>query len=452
MRTFWLTARIAALFFLLLVGCLVATLHLFGRVAGRDLVHELITLRANEGALLAERLETLLESHDLSDPAVAALLITTRAERDFELVLLDLDAVPIAAGCMGCEILPRKMRFKRDVESRGRICQVTMNRPFDVLVPIHQEGVQVATLAINRPDDRVNIHHRFMFGLFRIGLVGLAGILALAVYLTRPIRSMSRSMDRVAAGELDHRVPARGRDEVARMGQSFNAMADRIHTMIVGQKELLAGVSHELRSPLARMKLILELMRNRQGSPARVDDLETEVDALDGMVEELLVASRLDLGEAPLETEHVDLEVLVEAGWRRIADAAEEKDIQLHTAIHTGAEIVDVDPDLVVRILGNLFENAVRHGGEGPVRFDAQPRDGRVGVVVTDGGAGVAPDQIEQLFEPFFRADSSRSRKTGGTGLGLMVVRRAIEAHGGQVTASNDPDGGLAVAFDLPAP
>jgi len=452
MRTFWLTARIAALFFLLLVGCLVATLHLFGRVAGRDLVHELITLRANEGALLGERVERLLENHELTDSEVAALLITTHAEREFDLVLVDLDGVPIAAGCGGCDPNVRKERRKREVESRGRRCQVTLHRPFDVFVPIHQGGSQVATLAINRPENTHNAHHRFLSGLFRIGLVGLAGMVALALYLTAPVRRMSRSMDRVAAGELDHRVPVRGRDEVARMGQSFNAMADRIRTMIVGQKELLAGVSHELRFPLARMKLSLELLREQKAAGARVDELETEVDALDGMVEELLVASRLDLAETPVETEHVDLEVLVEAGWRRVADAAEEKGIELRTSIAGGAEVVDVDSDLAIRVLGNLFENAVRHGGAGPVRFEAAAQEGRIRVVVTDGGEGVEPEQLEQLFEPFFRADSSRSRKTGGTGLGLMVVRRAIEAHGGKVAASNDPDAGLAVTFDLPGP
>jgi len=227
-------------------------------------------------------------------------------------------------------------------------------------------------------------------------------------------------------------------------------MANRIQTMINGQKELMAGVSHELRSPLSRMKLSLELLRAQGADSGRLDQMQGEIDELDGMVEELLVASRLDLGSESLDPRAVPLDSLLADAWNRVAASAAEAGMELDPDVGDGADAVTADPALAVRVLGNLFENAVRHGGAGPIRVRARRAGDRVQIRVADGGDGVDPDHLEHLFEPFYRADKSRSRKTGGTGLGLMIVRRAVEAHGGTVMAESTEAGGLAVVFDLP--
>ena len=162
-------------------------------------------------------------------------------------------------------------------------------------------------------------HHVFVVTVLQFGFVAMVLLIAFSVYVTGPLRRMSRSMDRIAAGDLEHRVKVRGRDEASAMGRSFNAMADRVRGMIVGQKELMAGVSHELRSPLTRMKVSLELLREGKGGTNRITDIEVEVDALDAMVEELLLASRIDLGSAPLALEAMDLAGLCQEAWTRVA-------------------------------------------------------------------------------------------------------------------------------------
>ena len=293
-------------------------------------------------------------------------------------------------------------------------------------------------------------HDAFVVTVLWIGFVAMALLIALSVYVTTPLRRMSRSMDRIAAGDLEHRVAVRGSDEGAAMGRSFNAMAERVRGMIVGQKELMAGVSHELRSPLARMKVSLELMREGKGRTERIADLESDVDTLDSMVEELLLASRLDLGSAPLALETFDLADLCHEAWTRVAGAAEARGMTLELSFADDATHVRANGPLVVRLLGNLFENSVRYAGHGKVTVASSRHADRLHITVTDEGPGLEETDLGQLFEPFFRADRSRSRKTGAGGLGLMIVRRAVEAHGGCVQARRSDAQGLVVAFDLP--
>ena len=488
MRTFWLTARIAAIFAALLAFSLLATFHLFGKVLGRDVVGELITLRSDQGALVAAQMERMLEDHDLTDPEVREFVHERAEDLDIQIAVIDEGGEPIYGSCGGSpcrrarpwargldhelegrsgerareraeraealESSPdRRAQGRRGRSVRGRLREVGGGPAFELVLPVARQGQTVATLAMTRPEDDPGDSQRaFRWGLLRIGGVGMLGVILVSLYLTAPLRRMGRSMDRITAGELDHRVAARGRDEVARVGRSFNAMADRIQTVIRGQKELMAGISHELRSPLGRMKLGLELMRDAGADSKRVDAIGREVDTLDGMVAELLVASRLDLGSATLRPERLELAPLVEAAWERVGADAEGAGIELAREIEPDAAQLDVDPGLTIRLLGNLFENAVRHGGAGPVVLAARRSGERIHLRVRDAGGGVDPEQLPHLFDPFYRADPSRSRKTGGTGLGLMIVRRAVEAHGGEVEAACGTGGGLEVRFDLPAP
>ena len=309
------------------------------------------------------------------------------------------------------------------------------------------------TVVVHFPDgvSPIQAHNAFVVAVLWLSLVAMALFVALSVYVTTPLRRMSRSMDRVAAGELEHRVAVRGRDEGAAMGRSFNAMAERVRGMVVGQKELMAGVSHELRSPLARMKVSLALMREGDGGVGRLADLEADVDAINELVEELLLSSGLDLGASSLVLEGLDVGDLCREGWTRVADTAATTGMRLELRWKDVAPRVQANRTLAVRLFGNLFENSVRYAGGGTITVSAERRADRVQITVADQGPGVAETDLERLFEPFFRADRSRSRKTGAEGLGLMIVRRAVEAHGGSVTARLSHPNGLAVVFDLPA-
>lgn len=295
-------------------------------------------------------------------------------------------------------------------------------------------------------------HDRFVVIVLLLMLVAMALMVGFVVYITAPLRRMSASMDRIAAGDLEHRVRVRGRDEGARMGRSFNAMADRVRAMIVGQKELMASVSHELRSPLARMKVGLELLREGKGGPERIADLESEVDAIDELVGELLLASRFDLQAVPLQPAELALEEVAREAWDRVAVEAARHGATLELRLDPDAKRVVADRSLAVRTFGNLFENSVRHAGGGRITVSAERRGERVEIRVADEGPGVAPADLERVFEPFFRADRSRSPRTGTGGLGLMIVQRAVAAHGGTARVSLADPHGLIVTLDLPAP
>lgn len=311
---------------------------------------------------------------------------------------------------------------------------------------------QIVFRAMRESDlDVMEAHGRFVVTVLLLGVLAMVLMFAFSVYITAPLRRMSRSMDRIAAGDLEHRVRVRGRDEGAAMGHSFNAMAERVRAMVIGQRELMAGISHELRSPLARMKLALELLREGKGAEQRIAELDADIDELNGLVEELLLTSRFELGANRLEMTTLELEPLVDRAWRRVSRSADEQRTTLRREFGAGSERVHANAALVVRALGNLFENAVRYGGTGEIVLRAVRESDRVQFTLSDRGPGVAPDDLERLFEPFFRADRSRSRRTGASGLGLMIVRRAVESHGGRVGAQLLQPHGLAVRFDLPA-
>ncbi len=450
MKSFWFALQIAALFTLVTVIVLVGTLLLFGRVAGHGLLLEMTMLRCHEGVRIAERIERLLETHSLDDPEVTKLLSGRRRPWGTTMELIPVGATHHHAHGHGKH--DHESERTQDVDIGGRRCRVVGPPHFESQVPIVAGGRTVATLLLrNRIHPPRDTHHEFFIGILEIGTIALIGVVLLSLHLSRPLRRMSRSMDRIADGDLDHRVKMRGHGEVAAMARSFNTMADRIGTMIMGQKELMAGVSHELRSPLARMKVALELLREDGRSPERIDEIEEEVDAIDDMLAELLTASRLDLGSAQLDRQERALEDLAERAWRRVAATAENAGMTLQLEIDLGADAVEVDDGLFVRVLGNLFENAVRYAGTGTVTLSSRRTADAIEITIADKGPGVAEEVADQLFEPFFRADPSRSRKTGASGLGLMIVRRAVEAHGGSVSANNRPSGGLAVVLKLPS-
>lgn len=448
MRLFWLAAHTALLFALLIGVLLALAFQLFGRVVGTDVVREIGTLRVQQGVLIAERLEALHRQVPFDSAACLDLLQAAEKERGMEIALIDSSGRYL----IGADRRPPHAPHGpwRSMDINGRACRIAGPPGLQARIPVFDGGRQVATLAMTGIYHSRESHAAFMHGLIAIGLVGLVGVVLVSLYLTAPIRRMSRSMDRIASGDLEHRVGTRGRDEVAAMGQSFNAMADRIQGMVRGQKELLAGVSHELRSPLARMKVSLELLRQGGVTSDRLSDIEADVDAVDGLVEELLVASRLDFGAVSIDPTETSLSELAREAWARVAADAGRAGMTLRVALADDAQALRVDRSLGLRVLGNLFENAVRYAGRGDVTLSSRRVNEGVEVSVADEGPGVSDQHLGRLFEPFFRVDPSRSRKTGATGLGLMIVQRAVQAHGGEVRAGRSACGGLEVTFRLP--
>ncbi len=292
-------------------------------------------------------------------------------------------------------------------------------------------------------------------GVRGVGLVVLLLLLFVAVAagaypvvrrLTRRLESLKSGVERFGAGELSQRVDATGRDEVAALGASFNQAAQRIEALVRSHQSLLANASHELRSPLARLKMAVSLFEDTPEGAAR-EKLKREIGAnigeLDALVEEVLLASRLDAQAGAPQLAPVDL----------IPIAAEE-------AAHVGAElqaaqaalIVPGDERLLRRALRNLLENARRYGnseGGEAITLSADRAGAQIELRVCDRGPGVPEALRERIFEPFFRLPGHAER-AGGVGLGLALVKQIAQRHGGQVRCEAREGGGSCFVLSLP--
>ena len=268
----------------------------------------------------------------------------------------------------------------------------------------------------------------------------LALVVALVAYpmtrrLTRRLENLKQAVEALGAGDFKTRVETRGCDEVSSLAKSFNLAAERIESLLRAHKQLLANASHELRSPLTRIRLALE-MQSKTPSPSLQDELRQDVAELDHLIEEILLASRLDAMREPLQAEPVDLAAL-------LAEECARSDAQCE------AEPMEVNGDahLLRRLLRNLLENARRHGGE-VVQASLSQADGVALIRVCDNGQGVAETERERIFEPFYRPAGSRE-KEGSHGLGLALVRQIALRHGGRVRCLPHAGGGACFEVEL---
>lgn len=236
-------------------------------------------------------------------------------------------------------------------------------------------------------------------------------------------------------------------DEIGRLSGSIERMAGRLGTLVSGQKRFLGDTAHELRSPLGRMQLALEILDTRVQEPERayVRDLKDDVEALSRLTDDLLQYARAELAERSAELAPVNVAEAVARVVSREGHAGVQFDIRVPTEV-----LVRADPGLLDRALANVVRNAIAYAGTaGPIAIAAEAGADRVVITVADVGAGVAPESIERVFDPFYREDEARNRKTGGVGLGLAIVRSAVEACGGTVSCRNRQPHGLEVRLTL---
>lgn len=276
-------------------------------------------------------------------------------------------------------------------------------------------------------------------------LVLLFGAVAAGAYpvvrrLTRRLEALKRGVEAFGSGDLKRRVAEDGRDEVASLGASFNQAAARIEVLLRSHQSLLANASHELRSPLARLKMAVAMMDDAPATEreALKHEIATDIAELDALVEEVLLASRLDAGATINREEPVEL----------LAVAAEEA-ARVRVGVHGSPASVKGDERLLRRALRNLLENARRYGGS-EVELIVSPQGTCVEVQVCDRGPGVPEAYRERIFEPFFRLPGHAERE-GGVGLGLALVRQIAERHEGRVRCTPREGGGSCFTLSLPA-
>lgn len=294
--------------------------------------------------------------------------------------------------------------------------------------------------------------------IWRILAVILTGGLVcygLARYLTSPIVKLRSATKKLATGDLQARVGERGGkggDELAQLARDFNEMAERIESLVTSEKRLTQDISHELRSPLARLNVALEIAKQKANTETKpvLDRIEKESNRLNEMISRLLILSKLESGGQELEKQKVNLKKLVE---ETVADAdfeaqAKNKAVKI-TAIEDsrfpGSE------NLLRSAVENVLRNAVRYTDERTaVEVSLKNRNGDALIHIKDHGGGVPEEELENLFRPFYRVGEARERKSGGVGLGLAIAQRAVFAHKGTIKAQNTGDG-LLVEIKLPS-
>jgi signal transduction histidine kinase len=267
------------------------------------------------------------------------------------------------------------------------------------------------------------------------------GCLPVARGLTRRLEALERGVAQLGSGQLGTRVRVEGRDEIARLAERFNWSADRIERLVEAERRVLLFASHELRSPLARVRMALELMRDAGGPAieARVAEAVAEIGELDALVDDILLASRIETQEARA-FEALDL-----------ADIVAEEAARAGAAVQVSPTPMQGDPRLLRRLVRNLVENAVRHGGGAAVFAGAAPVAGSppgARLWVADAGPGIPAADRERVFEPFFRG---RTAETHGVGLGLALVRQIAEHHGGHAVCRDREGGGVSFEVAFPS-
>jgi two-component system sensor histidine kinase CpxA len=284
---------------------------------------------------------------------------------------------------------------------------------------------------------------------------------ALARQLTKPLGKLRQATRALAEEQLGVRVtPQLGNrgDEIGALGRDFDLMADRVEALLEGQKRLLRDVSHELRSPLARLGVALELARQAEGDEARthLDRMEREATRLNELIGQMLNVAQLEAQAAERRREPVDLTALV----RSIAADAdfEARETGSRVALLEARPVmVEGHEEMLRRAIENVVRNAARFTAEetrvevSVEREKASRGEALAQVIVRDHGPGVPEADLERIFEPFVRVGNARDRRSGGTGIGLAVTRRALHLHGGTAVAANGPGGGLVVTLTLPA-
>ena len=282
--------------------------------------------------------------------------------------------------------------------------------------------------------------------LWVLGL-GVALCYLLAWNFTSPLRKLQRTVDHFGRGDLSVRAEAKRRDELGDLARTFNQMADRIEMLLTAERRLLLDISHELRSPLARLSVAVELARS--GDSESLDRIQREVERLNELISELLQVTRAEGDPGRRVDEPVDAREL-------LSNLVYDTSIEAHArgcevALNPGDQVpLRGDPELLRRAVENVVRNAIRYAPSGTaIEIGLSTRGQLALITVRDHGPGVPDDTLVRIFDAFYRVDSDRNRTSGGVGLGLAIARRAIELHHGRIKAENMHPG-LQVTIELP--
>jgi two-component system sensor histidine kinase MtrB len=369
-------------------------------------------------------------------------------------------------------------------EIRQAVSADTERRLYSQSVPLPVEGDQIApALAFGTPIDVLQsdryelyfvydlteaqrtldlVQQTLVLGSFALVLLIAAVTWVVVRWVIAPVRLAAETSERLAAGQLEQRIPVRGDDVIATLGRSFNRMAEslqqqitRLATLSQVQQRFVSDVSHELRTPLTTIRLAGDVLYDqRSGFPpttARTAELlRTQIDRFEVLLADLLEMSRYDAGAVQLDTEPTSLVPLLEDSIEAMRPLAASKGTELRMVAPGGYFEADVDARRIRRILQNLLANAIDHGEGRPIVVHIDSDQHAVAIAVRDYGVGMPPEAAEKVFDRFWRADPSRQRTTGGTGLGLAISLEDAALHGGWLQAWSREGEGSCFRLTLP--
>jgi two-component system sensor histidine kinase CpxA len=414
-----------------IAGIIITTAATFGSTEGRGPL----------GLLLSVQAEQAKRAYDTGGrDALAAALAKFQQITQFRVVFTDAKGTDLLTG----KAHPELMNLPRP-RSRWRL-----PFPFGGRSPIiaRQDSTHQYRLFLINQQRGLNFFFLQPQHLWIIGLVVLL-CYAFAYHLTSPVRRLRAVVDCFGRGDFSARAPANRKDELGELARSFNQMAGRIQTLLAAERRLLLDISHELRSPLARLGVAVELARSGEDREHMLDRIQKEADRLNELVGELLQVTRVEVDPSmqKMDSVHLD-ELLADLVYDSLLEA-KAKDCTLLLKAPVSA-IVSGDEELIRRAVENVIRNAIRYAPRGtPLDIELAKFHDAAVVSVRDYGPGVPEEALSRIFDPFYRVDSDRNRASGGLGLGLAIARRSIQLHKGKLTAQNAHPG-LLVVMEFP--
>ena len=313
------------------------------------------------------------------------------------------------------------------------------------------------------------MHHRMMLGaaertfvesyhksLWWIGFLfagmGLVVSYFLSGNITRPLRQLSQAAEKIRQGHLKQEVPVETQDEVGQLAAVFNQMSAELAANESNRQEFLANIAHELKTPLAVLQGHLESMLDgvEEPEPEKLFSMQEEVMRLTRLVGDLRDLSLAQVHQLELHLQPVDLGEKAERAAELLEPLLEEKRLHFVKNMAPSLPVRQLDPDRVNQILYNLITNAIRYTHPGTaILLQTEPAGKRVRLTIADEGPGIAPEDLDHIFEQFYRGDKSRNRASGGSGIGLSLAKSFVEAQGGTITARNRKEGGAEFVVEL---
>ncbi|OGO19244.1 MAG: hypothetical protein A2144_02115 [Chloroflexi bacterium RBG_16_50_9] len=289
------------------------------------------------------------------------------------------------------------------------------------------------------------------------GLLAIAIALVITFLLSRrilaPIKALTTTANRLGQGDFSQRVSIKSQDEVGALGRAFNSMASNLERAEQLRRNMVADIAHELRTPLSSLRGYLEAISDGVKKPDEetIHSLNEDALLLSRLVDDLQELSLAEAGELRLDRQPDDITRLIKQNLAARQAQATEKGLSLSADIPEGLPQVNIDPQRISQVLGNLLDNALAHTSRGAITVTARWHDRWLEVSVADTGEGIPKEELPNIFERFYRIDKSRARATGGIGLGLTIARRLVEAHGGKIEVESTLGRGSRFTFTLPA-